>query len=318
MPWSTTWPRSASATTRSGAMRPRSSRRWPPGPTKARAIASETLADVRRVDGLWTGPRRPVACLTMRLAELELDLDVFAGPFDLLLTLILREEVDLLEVDLADIVISYIDHLERARRARSRRRHRVPRADRGAAGAQVPPAAARRGGGADRARSRRGGRGAAGPAARRPPLSRRRRASGRAAVRSRAATASAPPRRHGFLRRASLQDARPVYDPARLRRRARPSCSRLPPTGRRPPHARAPGLGGRAARAPARAPAPRQRSPSTRRSARADRVTVAVTLFAVLELYKQGELTWTPGAALRRDHDRAPRAPGPERQAVSA
>ena len=26
---------------------------------------------------------------------------------------------------------------------------------------------------------------------------------------------------------------------------------------------------------------------------RADRVTVAVTLFAVLELYKQGELTWS-------------------------
>src|SRR5437763_8611561 len=49
----------------------------------------------------------------MRLAELELDLDVFAGPFDLLLTLILREEVDLLEVDLADVVITYIDHLER-------------------------------------------------------------------------------------------------------------------------------------------------------------------------------------------------------------
>src|SRR6266700_7343235 len=49
----------------------------------------------------------------MHLAELELDLDVFAGPFDLLLTLILREEVDLLEVDLAEIVISYIDHLER-------------------------------------------------------------------------------------------------------------------------------------------------------------------------------------------------------------
>src|SRR5256714_13144643 len=49
----------------------------------------------------------------MRLIDLELDLDVFAGPFDLLLTLILREEVDLLEVDLAEIVISYIDHLER-------------------------------------------------------------------------------------------------------------------------------------------------------------------------------------------------------------
>ena len=49
----------------------------------------------------------------MALVNLELDLDVFAGPFDLLLTLILREEVDLLEVDLAEVVITYIDHLER-------------------------------------------------------------------------------------------------------------------------------------------------------------------------------------------------------------
>ena len=48
----------------------------------------------------------------MRLAELELDLDVFAGPFDLLLSLILREELDLLEVDLAEIVVAYLDHLE--------------------------------------------------------------------------------------------------------------------------------------------------------------------------------------------------------------
>src|SRR5437667_9616434 len=49
----------------------------------------------------------------MSVIVLELDLDVFAGPFDLRLTVILREEVDLLEVDLAEIVISYIDHLER-------------------------------------------------------------------------------------------------------------------------------------------------------------------------------------------------------------
>ena len=48
----------------------------------------------------------------MRAAELELDLDVFSGPFDLLLTLVLREEIDLLEVDLADVVLSYLDHLE--------------------------------------------------------------------------------------------------------------------------------------------------------------------------------------------------------------
>jgi segregation and condensation protein A len=48
----------------------------------------------------------------MRAADLELDLEVFSGPFDLLLTLVLREEVDLLEVDLADIVLCYLDHLE--------------------------------------------------------------------------------------------------------------------------------------------------------------------------------------------------------------
>ena len=49
----------------------------------------------------------------MRAASLDLDLEVFQGPFDLLLTLVLREEVDLLEVELADIVLAYVDHLER-------------------------------------------------------------------------------------------------------------------------------------------------------------------------------------------------------------
>ena len=44
--------------------------------------------------------------------SLELDLDVFAGPFDLLLSLVLREELDLLEVELAEVVIAYLDHLE--------------------------------------------------------------------------------------------------------------------------------------------------------------------------------------------------------------
>jgi len=46
------------------------------------------------------------------LAALELDLEVFSGPFDLLLTLVLREEIDLLEVQLADVVLAYLDHLE--------------------------------------------------------------------------------------------------------------------------------------------------------------------------------------------------------------
>lgn len=43
---------------------------------------------------------------------LDLDLEVFQGPFDLLLTLILREEVSIFEVSLADIVISYLEWLE--------------------------------------------------------------------------------------------------------------------------------------------------------------------------------------------------------------
>ena len=46
------------------------------------------------------------------IARLELDLDVFAGPFDLLLSLVLREELDLLEVELADVVLTYLDFLE--------------------------------------------------------------------------------------------------------------------------------------------------------------------------------------------------------------
>jgi segregation and condensation protein A len=47
------------------------------------------------------------------LAALQLDLEVFTGPFDLLLALVLREEVDLLEVELAEVVLSYLDYLER-------------------------------------------------------------------------------------------------------------------------------------------------------------------------------------------------------------
>jgi segregation and condensation protein A len=48
----------------------------------------------------------------MRVATMDLDLEVFQGPFDLLLTLVLKEEVDLLEVDLVEIVLAYVDHLE--------------------------------------------------------------------------------------------------------------------------------------------------------------------------------------------------------------
>jgi segregation and condensation protein A len=43
--------------------------------------------------------------------ELELDLDAFEGPFDLLLSLVLREELPLREIDLAEIVVAFVEHL---------------------------------------------------------------------------------------------------------------------------------------------------------------------------------------------------------------
>lgn len=48
----------------------------------------------------------------MRAAELDLDLDVFAGPFDLLMTVVLRDEIALAEVELGEIVIAYLEHVE--------------------------------------------------------------------------------------------------------------------------------------------------------------------------------------------------------------
>jgi segregation and condensation protein A len=43
--------------------------------------------------------------------ELELDLDAFEGPFDLLLALVLKEEIDLGDVDLAGIVTAFLERL---------------------------------------------------------------------------------------------------------------------------------------------------------------------------------------------------------------
>ena len=47
----------------------------------------------------------------MRALELDLDLDTFEGPFDLLLTLVLREELGLSEVAVAEIVLAYMERL---------------------------------------------------------------------------------------------------------------------------------------------------------------------------------------------------------------
>ncbi len=47
----------------------------------------------------------------MIVRELELDLDAFEGPFDLLLSLVLRDELDLADVDIAGIVVAFIERL---------------------------------------------------------------------------------------------------------------------------------------------------------------------------------------------------------------
>jgi segregation and condensation protein A len=47
----------------------------------------------------------------VQVRELDLDLDTFEGPFDLLLTLILKEELRLLEVDVADVVVRFVERL---------------------------------------------------------------------------------------------------------------------------------------------------------------------------------------------------------------
>ena len=65
-------------------------------PQGAVAVATEAGAtDAHANDPRWT-----------------IDLDVFEGPFDLLITLVLNEEIDLLEVTLAEVVLAYIERLE--------------------------------------------------------------------------------------------------------------------------------------------------------------------------------------------------------------
>lgn len=50
--------------------------------------------------------------VTSSRLDLDLDLDLFSGPFDLLLGIVLREEISLLEVELGEIVASYVSVLE--------------------------------------------------------------------------------------------------------------------------------------------------------------------------------------------------------------
>jgi segregation and condensation protein A len=50
--------------------------------------------------------------MAVAVRELPLDLDAFEGPFDLLLTLVLREELELVDVDVAEIVLAFLERLE--------------------------------------------------------------------------------------------------------------------------------------------------------------------------------------------------------------
>jgi segregation and condensation protein A len=67
-----------------------------------------------RPEGAGAPGETPAGLPEGRAAALHLDLEVFQGPFDLLTTLVLEEEIDLLEVDLAEVVLAYVEHLERA------------------------------------------------------------------------------------------------------------------------------------------------------------------------------------------------------------
>jgi segregation and condensation protein A len=249
----------------------------------------------------------------MTAASLELDLEVFSGPFDLLLTLVLREEVDLLEVQLAEVVLAYLDHLHGrgeldlevateflvliAALLELKSRLMLPREEDDLL--DVEPGEAIEELLARMLEARRYRRAADHLGAR---------LAGEDGVRYRAAPL--PP----ALRRTNLADVGAVYDPRKLGS-ALGGLLRVPPrlnlehitvptitVAERLDHLRS---------------LLRRGSCSFDDAVRgADRVTVAVTLFALLELYKQGEATWTQEvpfgdiaiAACERRPERAERA----------
>jgi segregation and condensation protein A len=225
----------------------------------------------------------------VRAADLDLDLDVFAGPFDLLLTLVLREEVDLLEVDLADVVVTYIDFLEAkgeldlelateflvliAALLELKSRLMLPGEEQELLDLEPGEAAEEL---LARLLEAHRYRGAAEHLARRLEEQ-----SGH-----RFRSAPLPP----ALRRTSLAESEAVYDPALLGR-ALGGLLRMPPeidlhhvtiqrvtVVERLRHLRA--------------LLRRGRFSFDEAVAKADRVTVAVTIWALLELYKRGEATW--------------------------
>lgn len=227
----------------------------------------------------------------MRVAELELDLDVFSGPFDLLLTLVLREEMDLLEVDLADVVLAYLDHLEArgeldlevateflvliAGLLELKSRLMLPRDAEDLL--DLDPAEA-----------------AEELLARMLAARRYRRAADELAARLSAESGcryrSAPLPAH--LKRAPLQAAEAVYDPGRLGEALGGLLRHPPPIDVGHMHVVAPRVSVAARLAHLRRLLRRGAFSFDEAVRGADRVTVATTLFALLELHKQGEAVW--------------------------
>jgi segregation and condensation protein A len=223
------------------------------------------------------------------LTYLELDLDVFAGPFDLLLTLILREEVDLMEVDLADVVITYIDHLERrgdldleaateflvliAALLELKSRLLLP-------GEEIEAIDLDPGEAAEELLARLLAAQRYRTAA--DHLGRRLAAEEGHRFRSAPLPQS--------LRTASLRDAGAVYDAALLADAVQSLLQVPPPVDIR--HMTIAKVTVAERLAHLRSLLRRGRFTFTEAVGRADRVTVAVTLYALLELYKQGEASW--------------------------
>jgi segregation and condensation protein A len=224
------------------------------------------------------------------LVDLELDLDVFAGPFDLLLTLILREEVDLLEVDLAEVVITYIDHLERrgeldleaateflvliAALLELKSRLLLP-------GEELEEIELDPGEAAEELLAR--------------LLAAHRYHAAAAHLRERLESeegyrfrrAPLPP----ILRKASLADAEAVYEPSVLAAAIGELLELPPPVDIR--HVTVAKVTVAERLSHLRKLLARGTFTFSEAVARSDRVTVAVTLYALLELHKQGEATWS-------------------------
>jgi segregation and condensation protein A len=226
-----------------------------------------------------------------RIGELELDLDVFAGPFDLLLSIVLRDELDLLEVELAEVVVAYIDHLEAAGELdleaateflvliaallELKSRLMLPGEEAlDELGELAPGEAAEEL--LERMLQYATFRGAGGWMA-------AAHAAGQAYLRRRAPL---PP----ALRRVAVEAAERAYDPDVLGQALGGLLRTPPPIDVR--HIAAPRVSVAERLAHLRALLGRGRFSFDEAVAGADRVTVAVTLFALLELYKTGEAAW--------------------------